>query len=213
MNDKYSIEISDLTKVFGSRIIFDKINFRRDTPGLAGIAGPNGSGKSTLVKVIAGLLTQSSGTIKHYIDGKEVQQNDVYSVVGFASPYVYLYDEFSALENLEISMKIRGLRPDHNNFKALLDRFTLWPRRKDPVKAYSSGMKQRLKLIFSVIHSPALIIWDEPTANLDSDGKSRVYELAKELSATKLVVFATNEETEIGMCSDVINILDYKNNK
>jgi len=71
-------------------------------------------------------------------------------------------------------------------------------------------MKQRLKIIFAFIHNPALVILDEPTANLDAEGKEKVYQLARRVAEEKIVIFATNEEEELRMCREVIKILDHK---
>ena len=204
------LELKKLTKTFERRVIFRNVNLDWEAPGLFGVAGPNGSGKSTLVKVITGLISPTSGDITFHADGRKWLPSTAIDHIGFASPYLVLYDEFTAKENLELSMNIRGLKLDEKYMDELLDHFSLLKRKNDLVRAYSSGMKQRLKIIFAFIHDPAIVILDEPTANLDTEGKEKVYQLARKVAEKKIVIFATNEEDELAMCSRVIKILDHK---
>ncbi len=90
-----------------------------------------------------------------------------------------LYDEFSAWENLNHFSSIRKLPFNKEKVEHLLEQFLLLNRKDDLVKAYSSGMKQRLKFIFALMHSPVFLFLDEPTSNLDDEGKQTVYNLMK----------------------------------
>ena len=93
---KYSVEANELNKTFGRRLIFNCINFRYDENGVFGISGPNGSGKSTLVKIIAGLIYPTKGKIIHKNSGKEIIPEKLHNHIGFVSPYLVLYEEFTA---------------------------------------------------------------------------------------------------------------------
>ncbi|HTP13498.1 MAG TPA: ATP-binding cassette domain-containing protein, partial [Bacteroidota bacterium] len=118
-----------------------------------------------------------------------------------------LYDEFSATENLFLLMRIRGVRDRRVDLiEALLKRFNLWNRRDDAVRGYSTGMKQRLKYIFALMHSPALLILDEPTTNLDEDGIKVVEEIVGEQKRSSLLIVATNDAAEAGWCDKVIKL-------
>jgi heme exporter protein A len=79
------------------------------------------------------------------------------------------------------------------------------------VKAYSSGMKQRLKFIFALMHSPQFIFLDEPTSNLDDEGKQTVYGLIKSESGKSIVVVASNEKYDLANCDEVLDLNNYKN--
>jgi heme exporter protein A len=94
----------------------------------------------------------------------------------------------------------------------LLERFLLFNRKDDFVKTYSSGMKQRLKFIFALMHSPQLLILDEPTSNLDAEGKEKVYSLLKMEAASSIIIVASNEESDLEICSSRIQLELYKNN-
>jgi heme exporter protein A len=118
-------------------------------------------------------------------------------LVGLVSPYLQLYEEFSALENLSLSLRLRGDRPDTGFHRTLLTRVTLDPDRDDPVRGYSSGMKQRLKLALALAHRPEVLVLDEPMANLDVDGVDIVRAIMKEHRTHGILVVATNDLTDL----------------
>lgn len=206
----YSLEVSQLTKYFGRRLIFSNLNFRFVDNGIYGISGPNGSGKSTLVKILAGIIGANKGKVKHSINGKEIIEENIHNHIGFVSPYLVLYEEFSAEENLLMFAKIRGVEYNKKRVDYLFEKFLLLQRKDDFVKTYSSGMKQRLKFIFALMHSPKLIILDEPTSNLDDEGKNSVYEIIREEGKKNIVLIASNEKSDLELCSETIFLENYK---
>ena len=206
----YSVEAISLIKVFGRRLIFNNINFTFESNGIFGIAGSNGSGKSTLVKIIAGIISPSSGKIIHKCGNEEILPEKLHNHIGFVSPYLVLYDEFTAWENLVYFSEIRGIQLNKDRVNYLLEKFLLINRKDDLVKTYSSGMKQRLKFIFALAHSPELLILDEPTSNLDSEGKEKVYTILKKEAETSIVIIASNEETDLEICALKLELEQYK---
>ena len=207
----YSVQSKSLTKLFGRRLIFKDVNFKWESSGIYGISGPNGSGKSTLVKIIAGLIGVSEGKIIHQNSEEEIIPEKLHNYIGFVSPYLVLYEEFSAWENLTIFAKIRAINLDEKRVNLLLEKFLLYNRKDDLVKTYSSGMKQRLKFIFALMHSPDLIILDEPTSNLDEEGKESVYSIIREESKNRLVIIASNEKSDLNLCNEILLLEKYKN--
>jgi heme exporter protein A len=203
---KYSVEANELNKTFGRRLIFNGINFRYDESGVFGISGPNGSGKSTLVKIIAGLISPTKGIIIHKNSDDEIIPEKLHNHIGFVSPYLVLYEEFTAWENLNIFSKIRDTNLDEDYAKNLLNRFLLYNRRDDLVKTYSSGMKQRMKFIFALIHHPELLIFDEPTSNLDDEGKNSVYEIIEDKSKESIIIIASNDKADLDLCSQILDL-------
>jgi len=206
----YSIEAKEITKTFGRRLIFEGISFSHEGKGVVGISGPNGSGKSTLVKIVAGLLSPSKGKVIHKDHEKEIIPEKLHNHIGFVSPYLILYEEFSAWENLNYFARIRGVNFEKERIEKLLDHFLLLNRKDDLVKTYSSGMKQRMKFIFALMHNPELLILDEPTSNLDIEGKNSVYEIVKDEGRNNIVIIASNETADLDLCSDVIHLGKYK---
>ncbi len=209
----YTVEALELNKTFGRRLIFKDLSFKLETDGVFGIAGANGSGKSTLVKIIAGIISPSKGKIIHKENDKEILSEKLHNYIGFVSPYLVLYEEFSAWENMNYFARIRGVDFNKEKIEHLFNEFLLFDRKDDFVKTYSSGMKQRLKFIFALMHSPKLIILDEPTSNLDDKGKEVVYKIIADESTTGIVIIASNEKTDLTQCREVIQLEDYKNNR
>ena len=163
----YTLTLQDVTKIFGRRLIFDKINYEFNSGSVYGLAGKNGSGKSTLAKIIAGILSPTRGKVIHKHDDNLIAPENLHDHLGFVSPYLVLYNEFTAGENLAHFTRIRGNRIDEEKINFWLDKFNLYDRRNDQLNGFSSGMKQRMKIIFALLHEPQLIIFDEPTSNLD----------------------------------------------
>lgn len=208
--NNYLLQVKDVSKYFGRRLIFKNLNFEISNSGILGVSGDNGSGKSTLVKIIAGISSPSSGIIVHNNGGKEIVQEKLHNYIGFVSPYLVLYEEFSAYENLSFFSNIRGIKLDRERADFLLEKLLLFQRKDDYVKTYSSGMKQRLKFIFALIHSPSLVILDEPTSNLDSKGKDTVYQIIENESKSNIIIIASNEQSDLNLCKREINLKDFK---
>lgn len=207
----YSLEAQQLNKSFGRRLIFNDLNFKFDKPDVYGISGPNGSGKSTLVKIIAGIISASKGKVIHLLNGKALAEENLHNHIGFVSPYLVLYEEFSTLENLKIFADVRGTEFNKDRVDYLLNKFLLFKRKDDLLKTYSSGMKQRVKFIFALMHFPQLLVLDEPTSNLDEEGKSSVYEIVKEEAKTNIVIIASNERNDLELCNEIVLLEKYKN--
>jgi heme exporter protein A len=208
--NSYHISAEKITKSYGRRLVFKDLNFSFSGTGIWGIAGPNGSGKSTLVKLIAGIISPTKGKIIHKINEKNIENEDLHKFIGFVSPYLVLYDEFTAEENLLHFAKIRGISFNKEKVDLLLSEFLLYERRNDLLKGYSSGMKQRMKFIFALMHSPFLIILDEPTTNLDNSGKDSVYKIINDESASSIVITASNEQNDLAFCKEIIHLENYK---
>ena len=206
----YSIQSQNLSRLFGRRLIFKGINFNWAEKGIFGISGPNGSGKSTLVKIVAGLIAASTGKIIHKNIGGEIIPEELHNHIGFVSPYLVLYEEFSAWENLKIFAKIRGVEFNEDKVANYLTQFLLENRKDDLVKTYSSGMKQRLKFVFALMHSPDVLIFDEPTSNLDEAGKKVIYDIVKNEGQNRIVIIASNESRDLELCNEVLLLENFK---
>ncbi|RMF58337.1 MAG: ABC transporter ATP-binding protein [Calditrichaeota bacterium] len=191
------VEAKGLTKHFNRRTIFSDISFHLEDGESLVITGPNGSGKSTLVKIISGLLTPTSGTIEFYNDGKLLPAEVKYHQLGLVSPYLQLYKDLTAWENLTFFARTRDSKVDESRLKMLLKRVGLGGREHDELKTYSSGMIQRIKYVAALYHQPRILILDEPTANLDEKGAKIVYEIIKEQTSRHILIIATNEPDEV----------------
>jgi len=207
---KYSINLNNITKLFGRRLIFSSLNYNFDSNTVYGIVGNNGTGKSTLSKIICGIITPTQGKVIHLESGKEIPAEKLHNKIGFVSPYLFLYDEFTAEENLFHFSKIRGLRYDKERADFLFNKFNLDTRKNDLLRGYSSGMKQRMKFIFALYHNPPLLIFDEPTSNLDTQGKDTVYNVIAEEKKDKCIIIASNENSDLALCEKLLAVEDYR---
>jgi heme exporter protein A len=201
------IRAQNIAKTFNRRTIFSDISFSVSSPGSISITGKNGAGKSTLAKIIAGVLSSTSGELLYELEGKTLDDEARKAHIGFVSPYLNLYDEFSAMENLFLLLRIRSSRNNEvPKIEPLLKRFNLWERRDDAIRAYSTGMKQRLKYVFALADSPSVLILDEPTTNLDDDGIKVVEDIVTEQKRSSILIVATNDSAEAAWCEKSIRL-------
>jgi len=185
-----------LQKLFNWRVIFRDISFDVSQGQTLLVTGRNGSGKSTLVKIISGVLTPTSGKVTVAAEGYGGDDARA-DLVGLVSPYLQMYDEFSARENIQYALAIRGRRVDGGWIDDLLAQVGLFERRNDAVRTYSSGMKQRVKYAFALVHRPPVLLLDEPTANLDSEGITVVRDIMARQRSEGILVVATNDLSDI----------------
>ncbi len=173
------------------------VAFRATTGELWAVLGPNGSGKSTLLKLLAGLLRPTSGESELCVEEVRMKGPERRSALGLVSPEFFPYAELSGLENLEFSARMRGTPRDPSVLQAFLARVGLASAARAPVGSYSSGMKQRLKLAIAIQHAPPLLLLDEPMALLDDEGRAVVREVVAEQLTRGLVLWSTNEPSEL----------------
>ena len=187
----------NLSKNFAEKAIFKNINFEVDTASCLAILGPNGSGKTTLMRILSNLLRPSAGRVR-YLDGeKEFKAEEVYRQIGFLGPYLELYQDLTAEENLSFFSRIRGLHNHQQRVANLMQQFGLKGREKDALKTYSSGMQQRLKYVFALLHEPQVLFVDEPRSNLDEKGIATVYEVLESYKKSHLLIMATNDSEDL----------------
>ena len=170
-------------------------------PGeVVSVTGRNGSGKSTLLKLIAGLLRPSQGEVSLQIgaNAKPLDAAGRRQAVGYAAPDLALYDELTGRENLLFFARVRGRRlPDAE--RRLAD-VGLAGRGNDLVCAYSSGMRQRLRLAFALLADPPVLLLDEPSLALDEAGVALVAQtVARHKAARGVTLLATNDAGEAAL--------------
>jgi heme exporter protein A len=203
--EQIRLKVSGLKRVFNRRTVFSGIGFEIGETDSLAVTGRNGSGKSTLLKIVAGILSPTRGSIELSLDSAAVSADWRYRYIGFVAPYLQLYDEFSAIENLEFFKKARGLRETRPPGE-LLGWLGLEDRKNDPLRTYSSGMKQRVKYAFALLHDPPLLLLDEPTSNLDAAGIEIVYRIIEEQKKRGIVIVATNNQEDFPHCARLLNL-------
>ncbi len=207
MSTTLRIDGRDLRKEFNRRPVFHDVSFSAAAGETLLVTGRNGSGKSTLVKIICGVLSPGGGTLTVTRD-RDALPREERNLFGLVSPYLQLFEEFSAVENLSIAMGIRGLPFDPAAADALLERVAMYTRRHDPVRTYSSGMKQRVKYAFALLHAPPVLVLDEPMSNLDGDGTAVVRGIMAEQRRCGVLVVATNDMSDIDSYDGRIDLND-----
>ena len=164
-------------------------------PGMFGLLGPNGAGKSTFMKILAGLLEPTSGSVT--LDGVDVLKDpkSLWPRLGYLPQEFGFYPHLTGEKMLEHLLALKGVDAPQGRKKlvgALLDRVNLTFAAKRPVKGYSGGMRQRLGIAQAIAGNPRLIIVDEPTAGLDPEERLRFYQLLAELAADRIVLLSTH---------------------
>jgi len=174
------------------------------------ITGSNGSGKSTLVRILAGVLRPSRGSVSLHINNKKIDHEHQAFHVGLVAPYLNLYEAFSPSENLKFIARSRGMRDSENQIERILTKVGLLDRKDDFISTFSSGMKQRVRIAAALFCEPEILLLDEPRSNLDEAGKTLVTEVIQAASERgNIVVVATNDEQEAAQCNSHIQIQDY----
>ena len=195
---------SNLTKSFDRKIIFENISFQLSSGDSLAVTGGNGTGKSTLIKVLSNTLSSASGELVLQAGNSKIKKEDFYKHIGVVSPYLNFYEEFTAYEMLELTVRIRGIAQADIN--GMLEKIGLYNRRNDLIRIFSSGMKQRLKFAFALIHHPEVLLLDEPASNLDKEGIDIVTEIINAHALNGIIVIATNSEYEKSLCKKEINL-------
>ncbi len=204
MHKNYSLYINKISKRFGKQLLFRDITFNAETGESFFITGPNGSGKSTMLQIIAGVQKSTEGEIIFSSEKKEIPAEERFTHFGFASPAVNPYDMLTASENIRFAASgVNGDRIDE-----MLHLFGLYPHRSKHVGLYSSGMKQRLRLIIAMIDSPGILLLDEPSSYLDSSGKDILFSEIEKIREETIIIIATNEHEEIKLCGKGIDIAE-----
>lgn len=202
----HRLAVTNLYKRFGDRKVLNDINFDVSTGESIAVVGPNGSGKSTLLLLLLQTLHPSKGKIEYSRDSKVMNDSEVRACTSLVSPYLNLYDNLSAEENLLFFSTVSGFNITGKEINQLLQRVGLDGRGPDLVGSYSSGMKQRLKYAVALLSKPAFLFLDEPTSNLDEAGKKIVVDVIEEYRAHTIIIIATNEREEQGLARQLCRV-------
>lgn len=202
------IILENLGRRFNREWIFRDINYVFSKGQQYAILGPNGSGKSTLLSVLLGNLTPSEGKLT-YRDEKEILPENIFSAISLAAPYLDLIEEFTLQETIDFHFKFKNYQ---RNFDAaaVLDLLALNKAEDKPLKYFSSGMKQRTKLALAFCTDTPILVLDEPTSNLDTQGTDWYLSLIETFTKDRLVLVGSNQSYEYDFCKYRLNISDYK---
>lgn len=204
------IILEQIGRRFNREWIFKKIDFSFKSGQSYAILGINGSGKSTLLQVISGSLSPSTGKLLYTLNDKEISVESVFKELSIAAPYLELIEEFSLIEVLNFHFQFKK-RMDNLTNEDLIALLNMDASKNKQLKYFSSGMKQRVKLVLAFCAATPLLLLDEPTSNLDEQGVDWYKELVTRFTRNKLVIVCSNQAHEYDFCTHQLNIADYKN--
>lgn len=200
-----SLEIINLTKKFGNQVALNNVSIEIKKNEIIGLLGPNGAGKSTLMKSVAGALKIDDGLI--LFDGKDITKNEISTKknIGFLPENNPLYGEMYVKEYLQFVADIHKISKEKVN--EIIDLVGITPEKSKRISQLSKGYKQRVGLAQAILHSPDLLILDEPTNGLDPNQIIEIRNVIKEIGKEKTVILSTHIMQEVeALCTRVILI-------
>ncbi len=202
-----TIEITDLVKDIKGKRIIDHVTLHLESGKITGLKGVNGSGKTMLMRLVCGLITPSSGSI--VINGKRLGKDITFpESVGILIENPAFLDAYSGFENLKLLASIKhSVGPEE--IRQTIARVGLDPDDKKKYRKYSLGMKQRLGIAAAVMEEPDIIILDEPTNALDSDGVAMLKEILQDQRERgALVLISCHDLPTLQELSDEIYLME-----
>jgi ABC-2 type transport system ATP-binding protein len=200
------LQAHDLTKTFASKQAVKSINFEIKEGRCITLLGPNGAGKTTTLRMLSGLLTPTSGSIK--LSGL-AEGVDIRTVIGYLPQYPAFYTWMTGREYLNYVGRLSKLDKKLSQQRAdeMLIKVGLTDARNRRISGYSGGMKQRLGLAQAMMHQPKLVILDEPVSALDPLGRREVLDMMREMKKETTIMFSTHVLPDAEEISDDILIM------
>lgn len=198
-----SLQINRLTKKFGTQTALNNVSLKIGKSEIVGLLGPNGAGKSTLMKSIVGALKIDEGDI--FFEGKNISQYslETKSKMGFLPENNPLYAEMYVKEYLTFVAEIHGV--SKARIEEVIGLVGITPEKSKKISQLSKGYRQRVGLAQAILHSPELLILDEPTNGLDPNQIVEIRNVIKEIGREKTVILSTHVMQEVeALCSRVI---------
>ncbi len=203
------IKAEKITKSYRHRPVLKDLHFQAEPGSFTVLLGDNGAGKTTLLRILAGLTRPDSGSL--LIQGQP-HPADPQSrrLIGFFSHHTMLYDDLSPLQNLLFFSRLYGVADSANRIQSLLEQAGLASRRNDPVRNLSHGMQQRLALLRTILHDPAILLLDEPTRGLDRQAMVFLRSLLEEsIQQDKTILLSTHMPASLAVTADrYLNLQD-----
>ena len=188
---EFAIDVTGVTKRFGTKTVVNAIDLQVRRGEIYGFLGPNGSGKTTFIRMLCGLLTPDGGTGTCLGYDLRTEQAEIKRHVGYMTQKFSYYEDLSIRENLDFIARVYNVPDRANAVQESLDRLGLANRSHQLAGQLSGGWKQRLALAACLIHSPQLLLLDEPTAGVDPKARRDFWDEIHRLAADGLTVLIT----------------------
>lgn len=193
------VEVSNLSKAFGSIVAVDDISFTAGRGEVLGFLGPNGAGKSTTMKMITGYLTPDAGSVR--VAGDDVVQRPlvVKRRLGYLPEGAPLYSDMTTATFLDFIAQVRGLKgaEKKRRIAEIVGMVNLGEVLGQSIETLSKGFKRRVGLAQAILHDPEVLILDEPTDGLDPNQKHEVRTLIKDMAPNKTIILSTHILEEV----------------
>lgn len=200
---------SNLTRRFGDRLAVDDVSFHLEPGEIFALLGPNGAGKTTTLRILAGLIAPTSGSVQ--IDGQPMGPQSAPQLrarIGFLTEAPGLWDRLTVRDNLLVYARMYGLASPGKVVDEALERFEIRDRSGDRAAQLSKGLKQRVALARSLLHDPRIAMLDEPTSGLDPASAREVRDLIMTLRAQgRTVLLCTHNLDEVERVADRVAVL------
>ena len=200
---------SHLSRRFGDRIALEDVSFNLEAGEIFALLGPNGAGKTTTLRILAGLIAPSSGSVT--VEGERMGPESAPRLrarIGFLTEAPGLWDRLTVRQNLVVYARLYGLPSPERAVDAALERFEIRDRGDDRAAQLSKGLKQRVALARSLLHDPRIAMLDEPTSGLDPESARDVRDLILALREQgRTVLLCTHNLDEVERVADRVAVL------
>lgn len=193
-----AVVADSVSKAFGSTAVVDHVNLEVEAGEVFGLIGPSGSGKTTLIRMLVGLASPSSGTLRVLgVEPRQFTPADR-ALIGYVPQGFVLYPTLTVEQNARFAAGLYGMGWLHRRrrIRETLQLLELWEARKRRASQISGGMKRRLSLACALLHSPRILFVDEPTAGLDPILRTKIWEHLRSLADAGATVFVTTQHLD-----------------
>ena len=205
----FTIQVKNASKRFHNEWIFKNLDLELSSGDTLAITGGNGSGKSTLLKCLSGTIPLTSGTIQYQAGSTQISEEHWFRSLALATPYLELPEEFTLSEVINFHFQFKNPLQNRTNTE-ILEVLGLEKHKSKAISQFSSGMKQRVKLALAIFSEVPLLLLDEPTTNLDTQGLSWYLKLIQQYSPGRILVICSNDPREYDFCEKKITLEDLK---
>ncbi len=200
-----TIHLDQITKQYSKQTVINKFSYQFQSGESYAIYGHNGSGKSTLIQLLAGSISPNKGKITYLLKGKNIPVEELYQYISLAAPYMDLIEDMSMKEIIAFHFSFKKSLVK-NPFE-IMHQLLNYDASK-LIKHYSSGMKQRLKLLLAMLTDSNILFLDEPTANFDNEGIEWYRGLIKTYQADRTLIIASAQGHDHDFCTHKISIAE-----
>ncbi|MEP7197576.1 MAG: gliding motility-associated ABC transporter ATP-binding subunit GldA [Saprospiraceae bacterium] len=203
-----SVQLNQVTKIFGQQKAVDQISFTANHSEILGFLGPNGAGKTTTMKIISGFYQASSGTVE--VCGINVEENpsEAKKNIGYLPENNPLYKDMYVREYLRFFAKLNNIPNAHNRVEEMIQLTGLTKEHNKIIGTLSKGYRQRVGLSQAMLHNPKVLVLDEPTTGLDPNQIVEIRELIRGLAKEKTIILSTHIMQEVKLLCDRVIIIN-----